>query len=424
MTRASDLRLYLWGQTASAFGSTLTATATSVVAVTVLDAGPREVSLIVAGATLPALLFGPVLGTLADRVTRPRRTLVLVDLICAGTMLLCGALALGGLLSVAILAGTAFLLGLSQVVLNALYFSHLRSLDVGDLSRARGKLQTSELLSRSVAATVAGPLVAAVGATLLFVMDSLTYLFSALSLRSLRSQDRRREPAHPRTGLLRELRAGGAAIRANRLLVAFVVYAVLSNVALSGTIAQRAVFMLDTLQLPVALYGLPSVAATLLAAVGTMAASRLLSRRLTHRELLVICLPAAGLSGLALPAAYGPLWLAMTAVVIGTALPVFFSAGANLAIVGVLSDDVGDEFFGRVSSLMLSVATLAGTVGALAGGLAGERFGVRGGLWLCQALAVLAALIFLVSVRRGRLDRPAPAPGASPSVPEPGREAR
>jgi MFS family permease len=410
--RPSDLRLYLWGQTASAFGSTLTGTATSVVAVTVLHAGPRQIALIVASATLPALLFGPILGVLADRVARPRRTLILVDLACGGTMLGCAAAAFGGLLNILILSATAFLLALSQVVLEALYFSHLRSLDVENLSRARGKLQSSELLSRSIAGSVAGPLVAAVGATLLFFLDALTYLMSALSLRALRSPDAREAPTQPRTGLLREMRAGMTVVRANRLLMAYTAYAVLGNIALSGASAQRAVFLLDTLRLPVALYSIPSVAAALLAAAGSLLAPRL-SHRLTHRQLLLISLPAIAVFGCAFPAAQGPLWLAMIAVVVGTGLPTFFGAAANLALIGVLSDDIGDEFFGRISSLLLSATTFAGTVGALLGGVVGERFGVRGGLWLCQAIVVLAGVIFVIQTRRGRPDRPTPLTGES-----------
>ena len=84
-------------------------------------------------------------------------------------------------------------------------------------------------------------------------------------------------------------------------------------------------------------------------------------------------------------------------------LPVFFGAAANLALVGIMSDDVGDEYFGRVGTLLGSVTTFASTAGALLGGLVGESVGVRGGLWLCQGVVVLAALIFLVWVRRGRL---------------------
>src|SRR6266480_3686784 len=99
LTRAGDLRTYLAGQTASAFGSTLTATATSVVAVISFHAGPQMVSLIVTCATLPALMFGPICGVLADRVTRPRRMLLILDLVCGGAVFACAAATVTGLLT-------------------------------------------------------------------------------------------------------------------------------------------------------------------------------------------------------------------------------------------------------------------------------------------------------------------------------------
>ncbi|NUR86659.1 MAG: MFS transporter, partial [Nonomuraea sp.] len=169
----SDLRLYLTGQTASVFGSSLTATATSAVAVINLDATPREISLIVVSSTIPALVFGPVCGVLADRVLRPRRVLVLIDLICGAVVLACAAAAFTGMLSVAVLSATGFLVGLSQIFVYALYFTHLRGLrGVEDLGAARGRLQSSEMVSRAVAASVAGPLLAAAGAPLMFLVDA------------------------------------------------------------------------------------------------------------------------------------------------------------------------------------------------------------------------------------------------------------
>jgi MFS family permease len=403
LNRSGDLRIYLVGQAASAFGSTLTATATSVVAVAGLHASPLQVSLVAASATLPALLFGPMCGVLADRVTRPRRMLLLIDVFCGGVVLACAGAAFTGLLTIGWLCATAFLLGLAQIVLTALYFSHLRSLDdVRDLGAARGRLQSSEMLSKSLAASVAGPLVAALGAGLLFFLDAFSYLISAACLRRLRSPDRRPAVAPTRMGVLREMRAGVSMIRAHLLLAGFMVYAFAANVAGSGSTALRAVFLLDTLRLPVALYTVPTVAATLLGAFGSLLAPRLHARGLTWRRLLLLSLPAGSVSALALPSAGGPVWLVLAGVTAGIALPVFFGAAMNLAFVAVLSDDIGDEFFGRVTTLLITCVTLASTLGALLGGVLGERFGARNGIWLCQALDLLAVAMFLVWARRRR----------------------
>jgi MFS family permease len=413
--RVSDLRLYLAGQAASVFGSTLTATATSVVAVVSLHATPREISLVVVSATLPALLFGPLCGVLADRIVRPRRMLILIDLLCGGVVLACAGAALTGLLTIVWLCALSFMIGLAQIFVFALYFTHLRGLDdVKDLGAARGRLQSSEMLSRAVAATLAAPVLAVVGAPLLFFLDALTYGFSASCLRSLRSPDRRSREPEARAGILREMRAGVSVVRAHPLLSAFAVYAFLLNVGNNGTVAQRALFMLNTLHLPVALYSAPMVAATLLGAVGSLMAPKLLERGLPPRRLMLTCSLSAVIATLALPLAGGPLWSVLPLITIGVALPVFFGAAGNLALITILSDDIGDEYFGRMTTLLTTVVTLASAIGALLGGVLGEQFGVRNGIWMCQALCVLAVTMLLVSVRRGR-SRAADSPAVAAS---------
>ncbi|WP_214322621.1 MFS transporter [Nonomuraea sediminis] len=406
----SDLRLYLAGQSASVFGSSLTATATSVVAVTNLHATPREISFIVVSATIPALLFGPICGVLADRILRPRRVLVLIDLICGAVVLACAAAAFTGLLSVAVLCGVGFLIGLSQIFVFALYFTHLRSLDnVEDLGAARGRLQSSEMVSRAIAGTIAGPLLVAVGAPLLFLVDALSYAFSASCLRALRSPDRRTTEPKPRTGILREMRAGVSVVLGNPLLTAFAVYAVVLNVATNGTLAQRALYLLDTLHLPVALYSAPMVVATLLGALGSLLAPKVLKRGIPPRRLMLACSLSSVVATTALPLAGGPLWSVLTLVTIGIALPGLFGAASNLALITILSDDIGDEYFGRMTTLMSSLVTLASAVGALLGGVLAERLGIREGIWVCQGIAFVAVTILLIAVRRGRTRAEPPA---------------
>jgi MFS family permease len=183
---------------------------------------------------------------------------------------------------------------------------------------------------------------------------------------------------------------------------------VLSSLGTNAVAGQRAVFLLDTLHLPVALFSVPVLAATLLGAAGSLLAPKLLAGRLTARRLLLICLPGSAISAAVLPAAGGPLWLILLMVMAATALPLFFGTAANLAVVSVLSDDIGDEFFGRVTTLLASVVTLASTLGALLGGVLGETFGVRTGIWLCQAFGFAAVAVFLVRARRGASHPPGP----------------
>jgi hypothetical protein len=62
------------------------------------------------------------------------------------------------------------------------------------------------------------------------------------------------------------------------LLAAMTGYLLVGGVAAGGIAAQRAVFLLNDAELPVAMYGVPAVAATLLGAAGALVAPRALAR--------------------------------------------------------------------------------------------------------------------------------------------------
>lgn len=414
-----DLRRLLAGQVTSVFGGTLTATATSVIAVVVLHARPVEVALIVGAGLVSTLLFGPVIGVLLDRVTRPRRALIAADLVAAGAVGGTAITGLTGTMDVTVLAALNLVLGTVRIVMEGLYFPHLHGLGVSDIGTARARLQAGELFSRSAAGSVAGPLAAALAVPLLFLLDALTYLFSAGALLSLRSPDRRVGSPARKAGFRREFADGLLVLRGHPVLAGFVVYLLIGGVASSGVLAQRAIFLLDDLGLPVALFTVPTVAATLLGAGGALLAPRLVSRGVAPRRLVLAGLPAAAVTTAALPAAGGPVTWILVATAFGIAAPAFFGALANIGLITMLGADIGDEFFGRVATLLATTSTFAGTLGALAGGVLAESFGTRGGIWICVALDGFAALVLLWVSRRS--DRPAggerkrATPGAHPS---------
>ena len=257
-------------QVASTFGSVLTSTAVAVAAVVVLHAGAHEVSLIVASGMVPPLVLGPVAGVLLDRVTRPRRMLIRADLVAAVAVAACAVAAWADALTVASLAALSCTLGVVRIVVEGLYFPHLRTMQIADLGRARGTLQSTTMLSRSAGASLGGPLVAAVGTTAIFVGDVLTYLFSTCCLLRLTSADHREVHRRARPRVAAEFLDGMQVLGRHSLLAAMTGYLLVGGVAAGGIAAQQAVFLLNDAELPVALYGVPAVAATLLGAVGAL----------------------------------------------------------------------------------------------------------------------------------------------------------
>ncbi|WP_378730273.1 MFS transporter [Nocardia brasiliensis] len=395
---AADLRTYRVAQAASTFGSTLTGTAVSVVAVVGLAAGPRAVSLIVAAAMIPSLVFGPAAGVLLDRVNRPRRLLLAADLVAAAAVLCCAAAMAAGVLTVAGLAALSVVLGVTRVVIEGLYFVHLSTLGVTDLARARAGLQSTTMVSRSVGASVAGPLVATVGAAVMFVCDAVTYLVSAYCLTRLSAPDRR--VTERRHGFGREFLDGVRALRGHPLLFALALYLLAGGAASGGVAALRAVFLLDEVALPVALYGIPAVVATLFSAAGALVAPRLQARAVPARKVLAVTVLGCAVGTAILPMATGPTAAVLLAACLGAAVPMFFGAVLNIALVTVMGAGVGDGYFARVGALLATGTTAANLLGTVVGGMLGEGYGARTGIWMFVATDLVASLAFLLIVGR------------------------
>ncbi|MFC9876143.1 MFS transporter [Nocardia salmonicida] len=396
----SDLRRYTVAQVASTFGSVLTSTTVSVTAVAVLGAGPREVSLVVAASAVPPLVLGPFAGVLLDRVSRPRRLLIVADLIAASAIAVCAVAAFARVLTVTTLIGLSLTLGVTGVARAGLYFSHLSTLGVRDLSTTRARLQSNSLLARSAGASVAGPLLTAVGAAVMFSCDVLTYLFSAFCLAGLSAPDHR-ETAR-RGGIAREFADGVRVLRDSKVLAALALYLLIGGAASGGVAAVRAVFLLNDIRIPVSAYGIPAVAATLSAALGALAAPRILAVGISADRVLRATVLAAAVCALALPLTTGSLPLALLIVCASTALPTFFGAIMNIALITVMGTDVGDRYFARVGALLGTGTTAANLVGALLGGVLGEHLGVRTGIWVFVLADLVAAVAFASVMARRR----------------------
>src|SRR3954449_4640187 len=119
-----DVTLYWWGQTTSAFGSVFTMIAVPVIAVVSLHASAGQVGLVSAAAALPMLVCGLPAGAVADRITRPRRTLIALDGVSALTVALV-AWGLGsGFAGIGWLVALGFMLGAVGTLESAVYFVH------------------------------------------------------------------------------------------------------------------------------------------------------------------------------------------------------------------------------------------------------------------------------------------------------------
>jgi MFS family permease len=405
-----DFGLYWTAEVTSLFGSTFTATAVSVLAVTTFDATPGQIGLVTAAGSVPTIVFGLVSGVVADRLRRPRSVLMACNAAGAAAVLALAAGVWQGAASVWWLAGLGLLLGTTGVLTAPIYFTHLSGLLAprgdtasrpapGDLIRGRAKLQSGQYGARLTGHAAAGPVIA-LSAVLGLVADALSYLVSLVLLLSIRAPDRGvAQPAdRPGGSIARQVADGARTLWRPPFLRAMLpLFAVLS--AASGAVATlTAPFLLRNLQVPVALYGLLFALTGVAGLAGSVVATRLVSR-VTSTTLTLIGFSGAAVALLFLPAAVGGLPIAATIAGIGIALPIFFGAMANIGLTGVITIDIPEEFLGRVTATVQTLVIWGYLVGAVVGGLLGDRFGVRAALFASGLGALVCLLIVLPAAR-------------------------
>jgi MFS family permease len=310
-----DLTFYWWGQTTSAFGSMFTSIAIPIVAVVHLGASPGMVGLLSAASVLPVLLLGLPAGALADRITRPRRALTLLDVASA---LAAAAVAVGlarDVVTVGWLIALSAVQGVVSILAGSLYFTHLSVLVGKDgISRARARLQAGQYGAALVGRSLAGPAVAVLGGQTALAVDAASYLLSAAALLGMRSPDgvpgTGAEGERPAGGLLTGAAAGLRALFTQPFQRALMICVLSSAVGLTGITALAGPFLLRDIGLPTGAYGLVFALSGVMGLAGSAAAGRLLGPGREPRTVTVLCFAAGSCCVPLLPVASGPLPLA------------------------------------------------------------------------------------------------------------------
>lgn len=204
------------------------------------------VSLIYASIGLPWIFLGPVAGTLVDRWDR-RRTMVVADLARAGLVLLIPWLAPLNISFVYVLA--------LLVTVFSLFFIPARLAILPDIVRPRELLMANSFFEISryfidfIGYLAGGVLVALLGTTLAFYIDSFSYVTSAAIIFSMVLTQAPRPSTIPTVAQLRqEFRAGVTFLRGNRYLAANTLFFLPMPLAAGATTAIVPVYALGILE--------------------------------------------------------------------------------------------------------------------------------------------------------------------------------
>ncbi len=180
----------LWaGQTVSLFGSQISLLAIPLTAVLILNATPLQMGILTAAEAVPYLLFGLVAGVWVDRLRR-RAILIVADV---GRFIVLSLIPLDyllGILRIELLYLLAFLVGTLSIFFDVAYRSYLPSLiEREQLIEGNSKLELSRSVGEIVGPGLAGVLVQVFAAPIAIMVDSLSFLASALSLLWIRTPE-------------------------------------------------------------------------------------------------------------------------------------------------------------------------------------------------------------------------------------------
>jgi len=390
----------LWGaQSISIFGTYITLIALPLLAATTLDASPLEMGVLTAAGSAPFLVMGLFVGVWVDRL-RKRPLLIAADIGRAICLLAVPAAALLDVLSIPLLVTVAFVHGILAVLFDVADTTYLPSLVRRDqLVEANGRLELSTSVAQITGPALAGALISLLTAPFALLIDSVSYLGSAIMLRRITHVEPEPVP-ESHESVRAQIVTGFQIIRRSRVLSALI--GASTGTAFFGEtfMAIYIFFLAENLGLSAgeigAIYATGGVGALLGATL-----SGPVSRRIGAGNTIVLGQAMFGLTGLLVP---------LAVLVPGFALPLViaseFLQWGFLILRQVNSASMRQAFtplpaLGRVQATsMLAIQGLK-PIGALLGGLLATVIGAAWTLTIAEIGMLLAVTPLLLSpVRR------------------------
>ncbi|MFE5207968.1 MFS transporter [Streptomyces sp. NPDC056600] len=403
----------LWtAQTVSSLGDGVSHAALPLLALT-LTHDPMALAVVTAAGTLPWLLFGVLGGALVDRWDR-RRTMWVADTVRAVLLAVPAVAAALDVLSIPLLAAAAFLLGLGGLFFDTAATAYLPDLlgrDPALLERANSRLRGAQTAMSGFAGPPAGSALLALGRAVPLLADAVSFLVSALLVRSLPAPPAASGPVpEARESLLRQARAGASYVFRDRLLLGLAMRPAVGNVAFLAVETVLALFARERLGMDAYGFGLLLTAEATGGLLGAAVASAL-GRRLGTGTALTCTAAVEGLAILGLAAAPDP-------YVAGLALA---ACGAGMGATMVLGPSlrqaiVPPHLIGRVASTSRMLAMCAAPLGAFLGGWLATAFDLRTPLYAASGLllTMTAVTATMTSNRRVEAALRAAAPAGTP----------
>ena len=399
--RDPNVRLIFGAQTVSVLGSQVSHIAFPLIAVDVIQASNGLIALMEGAFLLPFVIFSLPVGALLDRRTR-RPVMVAMDFVRTGVLLLVPLSYALGALSMPVLYVALFVIGLATLIYDVANQSYLPELLRGPrLAEANSRMMVIDSGASVAGPPIAGLIVGRLGGPIAIVIDSISYLASALMLRQVRHVETPPQvvDGKARTRLRDEIREGLAWVLGHKHLRGNATAALLFN--FFGAIANGAVmiaFGRRELLLPTELLGLILGAGVIGLLVGSIFSRAIAERIGVGRSIIIggalIPVMPLGLAFLDSSMGVAPITLAA----IGAQIISFFGAALfHTNQVTYRQLVTPKALLGRMNASMKWVMLVGMPLGAVAGALIAEHYGLRAALYASAIGIVVAPIPLLLS---------------------------
>ncbi|HEY3513061.1 MULTISPECIES: MFS transporter [Kribbella] len=397
--RHPDFRRLWLADLLSQLGSRLTMFAVPLLAVLTLDATTFQVSLLRTCETAAWLLLGLFAGAWVDRV-RCLPVLIAADL---GRAVLFGSVpvaAVFGVLSLPQLYVVLALAGVLTVLFDVAHSTYPpRLLNADQLLPGNAKLAANHSVAAVIGAGVGGVLVQWIGAAVTIGLDALSFVWSAIWLRSIRTSEP--APVKPeRPHLRHEIRDGLQYVFKHPLLRPLALNTMVTMLFQAAAGAIMVVYLVRGVHLQPATIGILSMIG-LLGAILASAVTEKISTRYGDARTLLLSSTGIGVA-FTLQALTAPGWQ-VSWYVAATLLAGFCIIVSYILQVSIRQQLCPPELQGRVSATMSFVSWGAAPIGSLLGGALGTAFGLHTTLWIA-GLGTLAgnSVLYFSPLRRLR----------------------
>lgn len=388
--------LKLWGgQTISALGSHITGGGLPLLAVITLKATSTQMGILSAVSGVPVLLFSLLAGVWVDRLRR-RPILIAADI---GRALLLATIPLGamlGWLTIWQIYIVIALNGILTVVFNTAYRAYLPTLVEPDqIVEGNARLAVSESAAEVVGPGLTGLLVQTITAPMAILLDSLSFVVSVISLSAIHKPEPAAASLENRQTLLQEAREGLSMLLQQPVLRTLT--AVDATHSFFGNFigVLYALYAIRVLHISPFWMGVTIGIGGASSLVGALLAERA-AQRLGLGRTLLGTVWIEKLFNLAIPlaASFPPFGLVLLILSqMGDILGTIYAINA----ISLRQAITPSRLLGRVSASMELITAGVGPLGALLGGVLGDKIGVQDTLFVSITGMTFAGVWLLLS---------------------------